>query len=101
MYRGTTPIHTFTFPENFPVKEYAFLYITYAQCGEVRCEKCLNDGVIENNRVQVRLEQAETLSFFGSQQVDIQLRVKSKTGDAYASNIITVPVGTILKDGEI
>lgn len=101
MWRGTTPIHTFTLPDEFNGVEYECLYITYDQRGENVLEKSLYNGKIENGTIVLQLSQSETLEFKCNRPVDIQMRIKTKTGDALASNIVTIPIEEILKDGEI
>lgn len=47
------------------------------------------------------LTQEETLSLVAKVDVALQLRVLSTNNTAYASNIVTVPVEAILKEGVI
>mgnify|MGYP007005321278 CR=1 FL=1 len=56
---------------------------------------------IDGDMLQVALTQEETLKFMAGAEINVQLRVLSKSGTAYASNIVTVPVGEVLKDGVI
>lgn len=56
---------------------------------------------IDGDMLQVALTQEETLKFMARAEINVQLRVLSKSGTAYASNIITVPVEAILKEGVI
>lgn len=99
MRRGTTPTHIFTV--EFDTSEITLLNVAYSQDGEVVVEKSLDDCTIEPNKIIVNLTEEDTLKFTNLDSiVEIQLRVG--IGDArYASDIIKVRVGRLLKDGEL
>jgi hypothetical protein len=99
MIRGTTPTLEFTLP--FEVEYLADAYVTLAQEGTVVVEKCMTDCGCTGDCLTVRLTQEETLKFKCNRSVEIQIRAKTKTGDAIASDIITVSAEKILKDGVI
>lgn len=99
MRRGTTPTHTFT--PDIDLTGVAVLYVTYKQDSRTIVEKNINDVTIAENKIQVTLTQAETLSFSEARPVEIQIRLKFSDGAAMASNIIRAPADRILKDGEI
>ena len=107
MTRGTTPTHTFTLPDNLKTATFSALYITYAQHGTTVLEKTLGDVTNNNGVLTCTLTQADTLAFevldqrCGCDKVDVQVRLKTSDGAAMASDIISVPVMDILKDGEI
>ena len=107
MTRGTTPTHTFTLPDNLKTATLSALYITYAQHGTTVLEKTLGDVTNNNGVLTCTLTQADTLAFevldqrCGCDKVDVQVRLKTSDGAAMASDIISVPVMDILKDGEI
>lgn len=103
MIRGTTPTHVFK--TNVDLTGASELYITYEQ-GTTTLEKTLSDCDIETedgkSTITVKLAQNETLKFADSGYVaDVQIRVKYIDGTALASNIISVPISRILKDGVI
>lgn len=102
MYRGTTPAHTFT--TDTDLSEADVIYITYKQNGQIVLEKTKADitfdTVQQEYTMTVGLSQAETLALDDS-QVAIQIRARFSDGRAIASNVISVPVRQILKDGEI
>ena len=102
MYRGTTPAHTFTTETD--LSDAAVIYITYKQNGQNVLEKTKADITFDSEQsaytMTVTLSQAETLAFDDS-QVAIQIRARFDDGRAIASNVISVPVRQILKDGEI
>lgn len=107
MTRGTTPTHTFTLPDNLKTATLSAVYITYAQRGETVLEKTLNDVANNNGVLTCTLTQADTLKFevldqhFGCDKVDVQVRLKTSDGTAMASDIMSVTIMDILKDGEI
>ena len=100
MWRGTTPTHTFTIPDEVHISDYDTIYITYSQNGRTIVEKNEEDIRIEDNKLRLTFTQADTL-LFSPGQVKIQLRAKSASGQAIASNIISTTAREILKDGEI
>ena len=97
MYRGTTPVFTFTLP--FDCERITVLNLCFAQQGEVVLEKDLAACMVESNTLQVGLTEEETLLFDDKKgMVEIQLRIGC--GDVrMASNVMQVSVNRILKDG--
>ena len=105
MFRGTTPVHTFTVP--FPPDSIQEVYVTYEQGGETIVEKSIHSVDIvpieddeESAQIVTHLTQQNTLAF-DEGDVRIQLRVLDKDSEAYASNIVRVKSSQILKDGVI
>ena len=98
MKRGTTP--TNTFKTNIDLTG-ATVFLTYSQRGRVVLEKTGDDLEISAEAIVTRLTQKDTLGFDALQKVSIQIRYVFPDGTAGASNIMTVTVGEILKDGEI
>ena len=85
---GTTPKHTFTFPfETSLIQE---LKITYAQDKRIILEKYLADCEVEKDSVSYQLTQEETFLFSNNLNVEVQVRVLTKAGEALASNIRVV-----------
>lgn len=101
LYRGTTPTHSFTLPDELNGVELAALYITYRQDGNAVLEKALSDVSVESGVVTVHLTQEDTLSFRADSVVQIQIRLRTAAGNAMASDVIRVDVGRVLKDGVI
>lgn len=99
MRRGTTPTISITVKGLSDI-QINKAYLTLKQRGTV-AEKTEADMEIDGDMLQVALTQEETLKFVARAEINVQLRVLSKSGTAYASNIVTVPVGEILKDGVI
>lgn len=101
MIRGTTPVLEFTLPFDTELLEEA--YVTISQRGAVVIEKSIDECTLKHTMLSVRLSQEETLELIAQRnlRVEIQLRVLTRDGEALASNIKTVDVGRILKDGVI
>ena len=101
MYRVTTAIHTFTLPEQ--AASYAEIQITYKQ-GATRIIKHAENGVLpsgmtfDDKDVIIKLTQDETKTFAANKAVDVQVRVLTTGGDAYASRIFKVKINDVLND---
>ena len=76
--------------------------IAVAQAGQVKIEKTLPDVHLDGNVVSCTLTEAETLSLTAGRGIDakIQLRV-GVGGQRMASQVFTVPVERILRDGAL
>ena len=99
MIRGTTPTHTFN--TDVSLTGATAVYVTYRQGDDVIINKQRSDMTITSTSVTVSLTQAETLQLKADQDVQIQLRAKMSDGTAVASNIMSVPVEDVLKEGVI
>ena len=100
MRRGTTPTHIFTLPQGMQTSTFSDVYITYSQMGRVVTEKEKDDLTIAENEIRVTLTQEDTLQFLPG-KVEIQIRVKTVSGNAFASDIVVTSAQKILKDGVI
>lgn len=100
MTRGTTPKLTFTLP--FSTEDINLLYVTFSQeDGQVTLEKSTQDCELEDNKIVLHLSQEDTLSLTELLPTYIQIRIKTNSGEAIASNIIKTETRRILKDGTI
>ena len=101
MIRGTTPTLEFTLP--FEVDLIAEAYVTISQNQSVVIDKSLSELTCAGKTLTVKLSQEDTLKLQQSEfkTAEIQVRVRTKVGEALASDIIAVYVGRILKDGVI
>lgn len=99
MIRGTTPTLQFTLPVD--TSQMACLYVTIAQEGEVVVEKCLTDCACDKAVVTCKLSQADTLKLKSGVHTEVQVRGRTNSGEALASQVIPVRADRILKDGEI
>lgn len=98
MIRGTTPTIEFNLP--FDASVFSVFYITFAQDGKNVVEKNNTECKISGNKISVTLTQADTLKF-KSDYIEVQIRGKTSSGEALASNIMTDHAEKVLKDGVI
>ena len=101
LQRGTTPVHSFTLPDELKDVDFAVLYITYKQGRKTVLEKDRSSISIEDGVASVRLTQDETLLFSDRRKCHIQVRLRTAAGDALVSNVIDIPVYDVLKEGVI
>lgn len=97
MYRGTTPVFTFTLP--FDCGRITALHLCFTQQEQIVLEKKLLDCTIKENTLSVKLTEAETL-LFNSKKGMVEMQLRVGCGETrLASNIMQVSVEGILKDG--
>lgn len=101
MIRGTTPTLEFTMP--FDTSLIAELYITITQNGATALEKTLSDCNCNDTSVSLTLTQEDTLRLEQKPYSDseMQIRVRTVAGEVLTSDIMSIYVGRILKDGVI
>ena len=98
--RGTTPTIEFKLPFDSELIEVA--YLTIAQNGVTRIEKAFDTWNCSGQEVRVRLSQEETTKLKQSPDaIEMQVRIRTKSGDAIKSNIAMESAGRLLKDGVI
>jgi hypothetical protein len=104
--RGTT--NTLVFDVGIDTKEISQLWLTFSHFENNDSEvftKTIKDVILENTKINVNLSQEDTLSLnthnMRETQDFIQLRALMKDGQALASNIVSVNVDKLLKDGVI
>ena len=100
MWRGTTPVHTFTFPEGVGLNDFDVVYLTYSQGGKTVLEKNKDELEAVENGFRLFFSQSDTLCFSPG-PVKIQIRARRYDGKAVASDIISTTAKEVLKDGEI
>jgi len=96
MRQGTTPTHEFALP--FDVSAIAEVMIIYAQNDVQLFTKETADCTLEGRTVSVTLTQAETFMFEQHNNVQIQLRVLTTAGEAFASDVYSASVGRCLNE---
>jgi len=99
MIRGTTPTLKFGIPFASALVE--VLYVTFNQDGQTILEKDINSVQLTNKEITAMLTQADTLKFKEDEIVEMQVRIRTTDGGSFASNIIKINAGRILKDGQI
>lgn len=100
MYRGTTPTLNFIFEYNLENFDITAFYLTFMQGSKTILEKELSELEVKENVVTVKLTQEETLSMESNTPIYIQARLKIQDV-AYATNIISTSLKSILKGGVI
>lgn len=99
MIRGTTPTLEFAIP--FETGQLAEAFVTLSQNGLVVIDKPLAQCNCNGNKLTVKLTQEETLKLKCDCITEIQIRARTFSGDAVASDIMYVNTGRVLKDGVI
>lgn len=98
MIRGTTPTISYTLAFDTSLIEAAYITI---RSKDVEVEKSIKDCVLSENTISATLTQEETLKLPPSQIATVQLRVRTKAGDASATPKLQIKVEDILKEGVI
>lgn len=102
--RGTTPSITFHINTELDLTKIVEIWITFkGKYGAVNEMTYTIDDVTidaENGNINLFLSQEDTLKFTDN-PYDIQIRLRTDDDLAYASAIIEVAIGRILKDGVI
>lgn len=108
MIRGTTPTLCFKIP--YKEEQIELGYVTFSRKESVFMDIPFSDSrvTIEDGYVYVTFSQEDTLKFNSRASYSVQLRILLRDPDdssvantAVASNIITISVGSILKNGVI
>lgn len=99
MRRGTTPTLTFILP--FSTDGMDVLNLAFSQNNKIVFQKTLKDVTLDGYSVYLTLTQEETLKL-SSRQGSLDIQMRCGYGETrLASNIITVEVEKLLKDGAI
>lgn len=104
--RGTTPTLTFHVKnEQLDLDEIAEVWVTFKTKAGVRPKEKtydINDVVIDaaEHTIELYLSQEDTL-YFSDASILVQLRVRFDSDLTYASSIMDVQIGQILKEGVI
>ena len=100
MYRGTTPTLTFRLP--IDTGSITVLSVAMAQGRQVKIEKTLSDVHLDGNVISCTLTEDETLSLTAGASVEAKIQLRVGVGEQrMASQIFTVPVERILRDGAL
>ena len=105
MIRGTTPQLDFHLP--FDTANIKTVWVTFSQYDKELFTVDTENIIMAGNTISVKLTQAQTLLLKpekvlqGSNDVEMQLRILTKSGDAIASNIMRTSAKRILKEGVI
>ena len=100
MHRATTPTLTFRLP--IDTGSITVLSVAVAQGRQVKIEKTLSDVHLDGNVISCTLTEDETLSLTAGASVEAKIQLRVGVGEQrMASQIFTVPVERILRDGEL
>lgn len=101
MKRGTTPTLKFKTPYKAELIEDG--YVTFSRKGSIFKEFEFSDErvSIQDGFILVTLSQEDTLEFNSRATYSVQLRILLEGDKAVASNVIVLPIGSILKNGVI
>ena len=94
--RGSTPIHVFTLP--FSIEEVADLRIVYKQSKNKVLSREKKDVNIQGNDVVLTLTQEDTFLFNESDNVEVQLKVKTINDQVFNSDIMEMKITKALDD---
>lgn len=97
--RGTTPLIQCIFP--FELSSLTEVFLTIKQRGKVIIEKGIDEADENDKILTFRLTQEDTLKLDEKVPAEMQVRAKTNTGTAPASNVVEISVGKILKEGII
>lgn len=75
-------------------------YVTLSQSGRVVIGKTTEDCEKNGTAIVCKLTQRETQLLDPKKNVDVQLRVKTKDGKTYTSEVFSQTVEQLMKDGE-
>lgn len=100
MYRGTTPTFTFKLPIDTGTITAASVMFHQAGCESM--EKTLEDCTLDGKTLTCSLTEKETLSLRALTLYPLEIQLRVGVGSArMASQIFTVPVERVLKDGAL
>lgn len=101
MYRGTTPTLYLELDTELDLSNLAEMWVTF-KSPTVEITKTLSEVAFdsETNVITVTLSQNETLQLFNG-KADVQVRLRTNDDLAYATDIVDVEIGRILKEGVI
>ncbi len=98
MIRATTPIHTFTFPEQVDPSTCPRILITYKQNGRIVLELEKENLTIADQTISVSLTQEQTRRFSPHHKTEVQVRVLTPERGALASQIEEIEIRNVLND---
>lgn len=106
MYRGTTPSITFRINNSFELTHIKQVWVTFkSKFAEITYDIDHVELDLENNMIRVQMSQEDTLAFTMKgkyiEKVEAQMRFLDDEDKAFASNIVTVDMLRILKEGVI
>lgn len=102
MYRGTTPNIVFNVNNDFDLTKVTQVWVTLKN---KVCEKTFDIDSVDidatEHTVSISLTQEETLDFKVLDSCEAQIRFLDQDDRAYATNIVSIDINRILKEGVI
>lgn len=99
--RGSTFTFTLTLPEEYDITNAKQIWVTFMQKPETKIDKDISDLTIDENKIIVSLDQAETLSL-RSGSATMQTRILMADDKSLVQYpMLTWEVVDVLKDGVI
>ena len=102
MKRGSTP--TFTFEIPFDVNMIRNLFVTIKQTFRtetIQVDKTMEQCEMQDNQISCILTQEDTLKFKQNRNASVQLRVLTTGNNSLVSDVFTVRIDELLKEGVI
>ena len=87
MPKGTNPWNTYKIPFDTSIVDK--VRIVFAQRDGLKIKKTEKDAEMEGNTVKVRLTQEDTFRLNENLPVEHQIRVRTKAGDVFKSQVFT------------
>lgn len=100
MTRGTTPIITLKLKTELQMKDMKQIWVTLKNLIHEKTYSLSEVQILDDNSLVIQLTQEETLKFCEG-NINIQVRLLSQSDKAYATNIKSLTVKEILKEGVI
>lgn len=102
MFRGSTP--TFTFKIPFDVSQIKNLYVSVKQKVDdnvIQVDKTIDQCDLQDDTISCKFTQEDTLKFNEYRNASVQLRVLTLDDTSLVSDVFTILVGEVLKEGVI
>ena len=102
MFRGSTPIFTFKIPFDVSLIKNLFVSVKQTMGNDViQVDKSIDQCELSGNLISCKFTQEDTLKFDEQRNASVQLRILTTDNNSLVSNVFTVLVGELLKEGVI
>ena len=99
--RGSTFDFTISLPDGYDLSDAKAIWVTLAQCNVEKMTKTLDDISVSENKIQVHLNQEDTLSFDPG-SAKLQTRILTASDESLVQEpVTTIEILDVLKDGVI
>lgn len=100
MTRGTTPTIVLKLKTELQMKEMKQIWVTLQNLVHEKTFTKEMLQILEDNSIAIQLSQEDTLKFVEG-TIEVQVRILTMSDKAYATNIKTLSIKKILKEGVI